>query len=428
MCLAGRTGEHAQNAIRVLRVTASRSVVGVQWHAEAGSGIFRAGSPAVLGRLDRPLTELNADLEDRVGLPDRIEGNAAMTSPLKSLVASGTKLWLDSIDPDLIRTNRELGATGATSNPIIISDLLKTGRFDDALDALIQQGHDDPSIAWQMTDRLVREAQQVFAPVWEQTKGDDGYVSFELDPLLEDPQAAPPLPQRTARYVELGKQWAAGHKNRMIKVPATAAGIGALEELAAAGVSLNVTLVFSMRQYERAREAVWRGAQRRKNLDAFKSVYSIFVSRLDVYTEKHVPELSPAAQGLVGIVNAKRIWLANQQYWQKQKTPLRQEIVFASTGTKKPEDPPWKYVEAFAGSDIETNPPATNQAVERSGRAIARHVDQFPAAAVLAEIDAKVDMQKLEDVLMAEGVKKFADPFKSLLALIEQKRSVLAAK
>ena len=351
-----------------------------------------------------------------------------MTSPLKSLVASGTKLWLDSIDPDLIRTNRELGATGATSNPIIISDLLKTGRFDDALDKLIQQGLDDASIAWQMTDHLVHDAQKVFLPVWEETKGNDGYVSFELDPLLEDPQAAPPLPQRIARYIELGKKWAAGHKNRMIKVPATEAGIGALEELAASGISLNVTLVFSMRQYEAARDAVWRGAQRRTTLDAFKSVYSIFVSRLDVYTEKHVAELSPAAQGLVGIVNAKQIWQANQQYWQKQKTPLRQEIVFASTGTKKPEDPAWKYVEAFAGSDIETNPPATNVAVEQSGRTITRHVDQFPAAAVLAEIGAKVDMQKLEDVLMSEGVQKFADPFKSLLALIGQKRTALAAK
>ena len=351
-----------------------------------------------------------------------------MTSPLKSLVASGTKLWLDSIDPDLIRTNRELGATGATSNPIIIADLIKTGRFDDALDGLIQQGLDDSSIAWQMTDRLVRDAQQVFLPVWEQTKGDDGYVSFELDPLLEDPQSAPPMPRRIARYIELGKQWSAGHTNRMIKVPATPAGLASLEELAAAGIPLNVTLVFTARQYEQARDAVWRGAQRRKNLDTFKSVYSIFVSRLDVYTEKHVPELSPAAQGLVGIVNAKRIWQANQQFWSAAKTPLRQEMVFASTGTKKPEDPPWKYVEAFAGSDIETNPPATNAAVERSGRTITRHVDQLPPAEVLAEIAAKVDVQKLEDVLMSEGIKKFADPLKSLLALIQEKRAALAAR
>ena len=136
-----------------------------------------------------------------------------------------------------------------------------------------------------------------------------------------------------------------------------------------------------MRQYEAARDAVWRGARRRQSLAAFKSVYSIFVSRLDVYTEKAVPGLSPAAQGQVGIVNAKRIWAANRKFWQANNTPLAQEMIFASTGTKKPEDPPWKYVEAFAGSDIETNPPATNEAVEKSGRTITRHVDATAAAA-----------------------------------------------
>ncbi len=103
-----------------------------------------------------------------------------------------------------------------------------------------------------------------------------------------------------------------------------------------------------------------------RSLERFKSVYSIFVSRVDVYTEKHVPKLSPAAQGQVGIVGAKRMWKANQEFWATRPTPLRQEIVFASTGTKKPEDPPWKYVAALAGSDIQTNPPATNDAVRKS--------------------------------------------------------------
>src|SRR5436853_623242 len=121
-----------------------------------------------------------------------------MPSPLQTLIASGTKLWLDSIDPDLVKRNRALGATGATSNPII-------------------------------------------------------------------------------------------------KVPATPAGLAALEELSAAGVTLNVTLIFSPRQHTLAREAIWRGAQKRRSLDSFKSVYSIFVSRVDVYTEHHVPQLSAQA-------------------------------------------------------------------------------------------------------------------------------------
>src|SRR5216110_2710568 len=110
---------------------------------------------------------------------------------LKSLIASGTKLWLDSIDPELVKKNRALGATGATSNPIIISDILKTGRFDNAIAGLIAKGLDDDAIAWAMTDSLVSQAQQVFSPVWEKTSGNDGYVSFELDPLLEDRELGP---------------------------------------------------------------------------------------------------------------------------------------------------------------------------------------------------------------------------------------------
>jgi transaldolase len=351
-----------------------------------------------------------------------------MTSPLQSLIACGTKLWLDGIDPDLVARDRALGATGATSNPIIVSDLIETGRFNDDLAGLLKRGLSDVDIAWQMTDHLVRKAQQVFAPVWEQTRGDNGYVSFELDPLLEDPGAAMPEAERTRHYIELGKKWSAGHKNRMIKVPATAAGLAALEELAAAGVTVNVTLTFTPRQYVAARDAIWRGAQRRSNPQSLKSVYSIFVSRIDVYTEKHVPDLSPKAQGLVGIVNAKRIWQMNQKFWADKKLPLKQEIVFASTGTKKPEDPPWKYVEAFAGSDIETNPPKTNEAVEKSGRTFTRKVDQLPPQDVLDEIERKVDWRKLEEVLMSEGVKKFADPQKALLAQIAAKRKELAGK
>lgn len=349
-----------------------------------------------------------------------------MTTPLQSLIACGTKLWLDSIDPELVRSNRALGVTGATSNPVIISDLLKTGRFDSEFDGLLQEGNTDSDIAWRMTDKLVRNAQEVFLPLWEQTKGNDGYVSFELDPLLEDPQLGPPHAERVEQYIKLGKQWAAGHQNRMIKVPATPAGLESLEELVAGGVTLNVTLIFSPRQYQAARDACWRGAQRRGSLDQFKSVYSIFVSRVDVYTEQHVVQLSSAAQGQVGIVNAKRIWAQNEAFWSDNSTPLKQEMIFASTGTKKPEDLPTKYVAAFAGSDIETNPPATNDAAQASGLTFSRAVDQLPGPDVLAEIDRHIDMEHLERVLMQEGIKKFADPQKALLALIAEKREQLA--
>src|SRR5208282_4361837 len=109
-----------------------------------------------------------------------------------------------------------------------------------------------------------------------------------------------------------------------------------------------------------------------------------------------VPDLSAAAQGLVGIVNAKRLWQSNQAFWKDKELRLQQEIIFASTGTKKPTDPPDKYVEALAGSDIQTNPPATNDAVEKLNKQYSRKVDQMPAKALLDEIDAKVDQQKME--------------------------------
>ena len=214
-----------------------------------------------------------------------------MPTPLESLVSTGTKLWLDSVDPDLVKSNLEFGATGATSNPAIVSDLIKTGRFDDDISTLVEKGLDDEAIAWALTDSLVSNAQKSFAAINEQTNGNDGYVSFELDPLLEAADCELSTEERSAKYIETGKQWAAGHTNRMIKVPATPGGLGALEELAAAGVTLNVTLIFSAEQYQTARDNIWKGAQRREDPKTLKSVYSIFISRIDAYTVKKISEL-----------------------------------------------------------------------------------------------------------------------------------------
>ena len=189
-----------------------------------------------------------------------------------------------------------------------------------------------------------------------------------------------------------------------------------------------MTLCFTERQYKLAREAIWRGAQRRRDgLDHFKSVYSIFVSRVDQYTEKHVPELSDDAQGMVGIVNAKLLWRMNQEFWKDKKPRLRQEIIFASTGKKLDWQAEDYYVENLAGSDIQTNPPATNEAVQRLNKQYRRTVDHLPPQAVLDEIEGKVDQQKLESKLMEEGVEKFAKPQHGLLKLIAEKRQSLAA-
>ncbi len=347
-----------------------------------------------------------------------------MPTPLESLVKTGTKLWLDSVDPDLVKDNLAFGATGATSNPAIVSDLIKSGRFDDDIAELVAKGLDDEEIAWALTDSLVCTAQKEFHEINEKSNGNDGYVSFELDPLLEAADCPLSTEERSAKYVELGKKWAAGHTNRMIKVPATPGGLGALEELTAAGVTPNVTLIFSDRQYQIARDNIWKGAQRREDPKTLKSVYSIFISRIDAYTSKKLTELSSDAQGMVGILNAKRIWQRNREFWSDKGLPLQQEMIFASMGTKLPEDPKDKYVAALAGSDIQTNPPEVNETIQKmEGKTFTSRIEEMPSEAIQNEIDEKVNFAQMESDLMEEGLKKFADPQNALLKLIAEKRN-----
>ena len=348
-----------------------------------------------------------------------------MSTGIQSLLDTGSKVWLDSVDPDEVKKNKAIGITGATSNPIIISGLIESGRFDDTMASLITDGISDEDLAWQMTDRLVKDAQDAFHDVWQSSKGDDGWVSFELDPLLEDVDNPTPHDEAVARYIELGKRWSAGHDNRMIKVPATDAGLAALEELAAAGITLNVTLIFSERQYLAARDAIWRGRQRIGNLNAFKSVYSIFVSRVDVYTQKQLPELSDDLQGRVGVINAKQIGIANEAFWADKNLPLKQEMIFASTGKKLDWQDEDYYIAELAGSDILTNPPATNAAIAELGKAYTACSRALPDQAILDEFEQKVAIDKLESTLMAEGTEKFAEPQKKLIKTIADKRAEL---
>src|SRR5690606_17924432 len=124
-------------------------------------------------------------------------------------------------------------------------------------------------------------------------------------------------------------------------------------------------------------DAVWRGAQRLPDRASFKSVYSIFISRVDVYTDKHVKDLGDDAQGMVGIYNAKKLWQANQAFWCDKNLPLQQEMIFASTGRKLDWQAEDYYIEHLAGSDIMTNPPETNDAIEQSNKTYPRRVDRM---------------------------------------------------
>ena len=345
-----------------------------------------------------------------------------MKSSLYHLTLLGTKLWVDSVDLKLVTADFHRGATGATSNPAIIEGLVKAGHGQQVLLAGLRSGLDDEAIAWHVTDHLVTEIENLLLPVFERTGGNDGYVSFELDPLIEDPSVAMPHDERVRRYIELGKRWSSGHPNRMIKVPATPAGIAALTPLAAAGIALNVTLLFSRRQYVAARSAILAGIQQAGIERPYKSVYSIFVSRLDVFAESNIAGLSKAAAQTVGILNAKRIWAENRSFWAEHQLPLQQEIVFASTGVKDPTLPDWYYVEALAGGDIQTNPPATNAALEASGVMLNANIQSLPDAKLINEIDAKVDMARLEAALMSDGILKFVNPQRALLAAIAAQR------
>jgi transaldolase len=130
---------------------------------------------------------------------------------------------------------------------------------------------------------------------------------------------------------------------------------------------------------------------------------------------------------MVGIVHAKRIWRKNQEFWRDKNLRLQQEIVFASTGVKSSYDPPDKYVQAFAGGDIITSPPATNEAVYESPKVYNRRIDDMPPPSVIEEVDRKINTGQMESRLMAEGTKKFAESQLSLIKLIAQKRASVFA-
>ena len=344
-----------------------------------------------------------------------------MPSSIESLLATGTKFWLDSIDPDLVRSNRATGATGATSNPIIVADLVATGRFDAQIERLVRQGLDDEQIAWQMTDKLVRDAQQVFLPVWEQTGGNDGYVSFEWIRFWKI-RSSNLTHQAGQRICAVGAAMVgrpsepddqgAGHARRTGR-PGRAGG-GRRD---------------GQRHVDLHRGSIGRpatpcraGRERRKSLGGFKSVYSIFVSRLDVYTEKAVPATSPAAQGMVGILNAKRIWAENQELLGRAAHAVAAGDRLRQHGH---EEAGRSALEVCRGLCRQRHPdqPAGHQ----RGRAAKRPHLHPPggqasaASAVVEEIDRMVDMEQLEATLMAEGIAKFAKPQKALLALVAKK-------
>jgi transaldolase len=354
-------------------------------------------------------------------------------SRLNELTAAGVSIWLDTLSRDLLESGafRELvddfAVSGATSNPTIFAKAIGgSGSYDEQLRGLTSAGTTDPQeLFFALALQDVREAAYVLEPIHRRTEGRDGFVSFECTPDLADDAEA-----TVAQALEL---WQRLHlPNVLIKVPATAAGVIAIEELTAAGVNVNVTLLFSLQRYEEVIEAYLRGLERRlaagRPVDGIRSVASFFVSRVDAKADAALPASSPL-RGQVAIANAQ---LAYGRYesrfagarWDALAAAgaQAQRPLWASTGTKDPSYSDVLYVEGLVAPNvINTMPEATLRAFADHGAVGAEGgPDLERAEEVLREAAAEgVDLNAVTQELEREGVEAFCASYRQLLEVIE---------
>lgn len=372
-----------------------------------------------------------------------------MTNPLKQLQAQGQSVWLDDIRRDLIeggelaRLITEDGLRGVTSNPAIFNKAIaETDLYDEALRALPDGSPKDWYEALAIAD--IQAACDAFAPVYEQTEGGDGFVSLEVSPRL-----AHDTPSTLA---EARRLWArVDRPNVMIKVPATPAGLPAIETLIAEGINVNVTLIFSLAQYRTVCDAHLAGLKQRlaqgQPLAGVASVASVFVSRIDTLVDSLLDaahqrgQIDEArlkrARGRLGIAHLK---LAYQHYKATYHGPAfaalaevgaaPQRPLWASTSTKDPAYPDVMYVEALIGPEtVNTLPRETLEAFRDHGRvAPALERDLDTARTAFNEVAAcGVDVDAVMAQLLKEGVEKFVKPFDALLGSVAAKRRAVAA-
>lgn len=361
-------------------------------------------------------------------------------SRLQRLHATGVSIWLDTLSRELLDSGefaeliRDCSVTGATSNPTIFAKAI-TGseRYDGQLRRLAEGGQHDPQqlfFALALDD--VREAAHELRPSYDQSGGRDGFISFECTPdLADDTQAT------IAQALDLWQRL--DEPNVMIKVPATKAGLPAIEELTRAGVNVNVTLLFAIERYEEVIDAYLRGLAARADagepLEEIASVASFFVSRIDTKVDAQLPDDSPL-RGRVAIANARA---AYQSYlarfagpeWERlrDKGARAQRPLWASTGTKNPAYSDVLYVSELVGPDVvNTMPEQTLRAFADHGE-VARTLDADPQTAqeTLAEADrAGIDLDAVTLALEREGVQSFCDSYHQLLDCIEGKLDAVA--
>lgn len=371
------------------------------------------------------------------------------TNPLLQARALGQSIWYDYIRSDLMSSGQlaeliaQHGLAGLTSNPAIFDKAISDSSLYDERIRKQQQREPDISTAdlfYQLAIEDLQAAADIFAPTYAKTNGRDGYVSLEVSPdLAHDAKAT--IHQALELHARVKRP------NLMIKVPATLAGIEAIEQLTAEGVSVNVTLLFSLERYQAVLSAYMRGLESRlaagKNISNIASVASFFISRVDSAVDALLKDRLQQGQsvshllGQIAIANAQLAYAHYQDTcsgadWQKLAAAgaQTQRLLWASTGTKDPEYRDVVYVEALIGENtVNTLPPATYEAFLDHGVAST----QLPAPAheaaprLSALSDLGIDLTSITDRLEREGVQAFVDAFDHLLQTVDSKRRQLQA-
>jgi transaldolase len=347
----------------------------------------------------------------------------------------GQSLWLDNITRNLLRTGileryiNEYSVTGLTSNPTIFDHAIRNGKeYDGAIKSKLAEGKSGEKLFFELALEDLRQAADLFRPVYERTSGVDGWVSLEVSPLLAHDSKL-----TVDEVKELHGR--AQRPNLLIKIPGTKEGLPAIEEAIFAGIPVNVTLLFSDDQYLAAASAFMRGVERRiaagLNPDVC-SVASLFVSRWDVALAGKVPE---ALNNQLGIAVAKRTYkaylglLTSPRWMRAYNAGARpQRLLWASTGTKDPKASDILYVKALAAPfTVNTIPEATLHAFAEHGVVeAAMPVNGGDCEEVLARFArAGIDVHALAAQLQDEGAKSFVNSWNDLMDVIGSKCAVL---
>jgi transaldolase len=365
-----------------------------------------------------------------------------MSNKLREIEALGQAVWIDNLNRQLLDegTLRELverdGISGVTSNPTIFEKGMgHSDRYDDSFREVAAETSDTQEIFERLALADVRDAANVLKPTYDATGGRDGFVSFELPAALAfDAQGSIDAALRLHDVID--------RENVLIKVPGTAEGVTAFEELTARGVNVNVTLLFAVERYREIAEAYVRGLQRRLDagepVDRAASVASFFVSRVDTKVDAALEELDREdLRGKAAVANARIAYADFQEIfsgegWERlaQAGAAVQRPLWASTSTKNPDYSDTLYVDELIGPDtVNTMPDATIEAA-RDHATPARTVDQDVdgARALIAELkEIGVDFDDIVSrQLVDEGVTAFAESYESLLGTLERKAGELA--